>query len=97
MTVVDPNDPAVLGRTFYLMGFIDGWSPMGRQGWPAPFDHDVDARRGLAVRLGDRTPLLAHGVSPGRRPGGAALPAADGDPGWRGAARRLLAAAEGDT
>ena len=23
------TDPAVLGRTFYLMGFVDGWSPMG--------------------------------------------------------------------
>ncbi len=23
------EDPSVLGRTFYLMGFVDGWSPMG--------------------------------------------------------------------
>ena len=23
------TDPSVLGRTFYLMGFVDGWSPMG--------------------------------------------------------------------
>ena len=22
------DDPSVLGRTFYLMGFVDGWSPM---------------------------------------------------------------------
>ena len=24
------TDTGVLGRTFYLMGFVDGWSPMGR-------------------------------------------------------------------
>lgn len=30
-------DPSVLGRTFYLMEFVDGWSPMNvRRGWPAP-------------------------------------------------------------
>src|SRR5262249_56650202 len=23
------TDPSVLGRTFYLMGFVDGWSPLG--------------------------------------------------------------------
>jgi len=46
------TDPSVLGRTFYLMGFVDGWSPMETQGtWPAPFDGDVDARRGLAFEL----------------------------------------------
>jgi aminoglycoside phosphotransferase (APT) family kinase protein len=52
------TDPDVLGRTFYLMGFVDGWSPMGleRTGegpprWPAPFDTDAEARRGLAFEL----------------------------------------------
>src|SRR5690242_16838072 len=32
------DDPAVLGRAFYIMGFVDGWSPMGieRKKWPAP-------------------------------------------------------------
>ena len=36
------TDPAVLGRTFYLMGFVDGWSPMStRRNWPAPFDTDL--------------------------------------------------------
>jgi aminoglycoside phosphotransferase (APT) family kinase protein len=49
------TDPAVLGRTFYLMGFVDGWSPMGLvdRAWPAPFDTDLDARRGLAFELVD--------------------------------------------
>jgi aminoglycoside phosphotransferase (APT) family kinase protein len=45
------EDAAVLGRPFYLMGFIDGWSPMNSQGWPAPFDTDLVARRGLAFEL----------------------------------------------
>jgi aminoglycoside phosphotransferase (APT) family kinase protein len=55
------TDPAVLGRTFYLMGFVDGWSPMGltdRQ-WPAPFDTDLDARRGLALQLAEGIALLS--------------------------------------
>ena len=46
------TDPAVLGCTFYLMGFVDGWSPVGMDGrWPEPFDRDYDARRGLAFEL----------------------------------------------
>jgi aminoglycoside phosphotransferase (APT) family kinase protein len=45
------TDQAVLGRTFYLMGYVDGWSPMTTDGWPAPFDSDVTARQGLAYEL----------------------------------------------
>lgn len=47
------RDRSVLGRAFYVMGFVDGWSPMGleRGRWPAPFDTDLDARRGLAFEL----------------------------------------------
>jgi aminoglycoside phosphotransferase (APT) family kinase protein len=51
------TDPSVLGRTFYLMGFVEGWSPMdlepgpnGRR-WPEPFQRDHEARRGLAFEL----------------------------------------------
>jgi aminoglycoside phosphotransferase (APT) family kinase protein len=47
------TDPTVLGCNFYLMGFVDGWSPMNTPGWPAPFDSDVEARRGLAFQLVD--------------------------------------------
>ena len=37
------TDQSVLGRTFYLMGFVDGWSPMStRRAWPAPFDTDLE-------------------------------------------------------
>jgi aminoglycoside phosphotransferase (APT) family kinase protein len=53
------TDPSVLGRTFYLMGFVDGWSPMGMEGWPAPFDTDVEARRGLAYQLAEGIALLS--------------------------------------
>jgi aminoglycoside phosphotransferase (APT) family kinase protein len=46
------TDPAVLGRTFYLMGFVDGWSPMAaHRRWPEPFASDLAARRGLAFEL----------------------------------------------
>jgi aminoglycoside phosphotransferase (APT) family kinase protein len=46
------TDPAVLGRTFYLMGFVDGWSPMAtHRRWPEPFGSDLAARRGLAFEL----------------------------------------------
>jgi aminoglycoside phosphotransferase (APT) family kinase protein len=56
------TDPSVLGRTFYLMGFIDGWSPMGLpdRRWPAPFDTDLAARRGLAFELVDGIARLSQ-------------------------------------
>ena len=55
------TDPSVMGRTFYLMGFVDGWSPMGLvdRRWPAPFDTDVAARRGLAYQLVEGIALLS--------------------------------------
>jgi aminoglycoside phosphotransferase (APT) family kinase protein len=55
------TDPSVLGRTFYLMGFVDGWSPMDLHGgpWPAPFDRDLEARQGLAYELVDGIALLS--------------------------------------
>ena len=40
----------VLGKPFYVMRAIDGWSPMDG-GWQPPFDSDLDARRGLAFEL----------------------------------------------
>ena len=40
----------VLGKPFYLMKEIDGWSPMDG-GWASPFDSDLQARRGLAFQL----------------------------------------------
>jgi aminoglycoside phosphotransferase (APT) family kinase protein len=70
------TDPAVLQRTFYLMGFVDGWSPMGMDGWPAPFDDDMEARAGLAYQLAEGIALLskvdwqARGLSDLGRPDG---------------------------
>src|SRR3954469_1758376 len=71
-------DKSVLGRAFYLMGFVDGWSPMGleRGKWPAPFDADLEARKGLAYQLVEGIALLSKvdwqgkGVQDPRRPGG---------------------------
>ncbi|HET9972099.1 MAG TPA: phosphotransferase family protein [Streptosporangiaceae bacterium] len=53
------GDASVLGRPFYLMGFVDGWSPMDRRGWPAPFDADPAARQGLAYQLTEGIALLS--------------------------------------
>jgi aminoglycoside phosphotransferase (APT) family kinase protein len=54
------EDASVLGRTFYLMGWVDGWSPMNTDGWPAPFDTDLDARKGLAYQLVEGIALLGN-------------------------------------
>ena len=53
------DDQSVLGRTFYLMGFVDGWSPMNTDGWPGPFDTDLDARCGLSYALVEGAALLS--------------------------------------
>jgi aminoglycoside phosphotransferase (APT) family kinase protein len=54
------SDAAVLGRPFYLMGFVDGWSPMDQHGkWPEPFDADMAARAGLAYQLAEGIALLS--------------------------------------
>ncbi|MCK9904923.1 acyl-CoA dehydrogenase [Parafrankia colletiae] len=54
------EDPAVLGRTFYIMGFVDGWSPMDKRGvWPEPFNSDLEARKGLSYQLTEGIALLS--------------------------------------
>jgi aminoglycoside phosphotransferase (APT) family kinase protein len=53
------EDTAVLGRAFYLMGFVDGWSPMGVDELPAPFADDLEAKRGLAYQLAEGIALLS--------------------------------------
>jgi len=69
-------DKSVLGRPFYIMGFVEGWSPMNTDGWPAPFDEDLDARKGLAYQLIEGIALLgnfdwkAHGLQDLGRPDG---------------------------
>jgi aminoglycoside phosphotransferase (APT) family kinase protein len=54
------EDASVLGRPFYLMGFVDGWSPMGRRTWPDPFDTDLEARAGLGYQLAEGIALLSR-------------------------------------
>src|SRR5262249_33085959 len=54
------DDTDVLGAAFYVMEFVDGWSPMNTNGWPAPFDADVDARQGLATALVDAIARLSR-------------------------------------
>lgn len=70
-------DPTVLGRPFYLMGFVDGWSPMDVNGrWPEPFTSDASARKGLSYQLAEGIALLskvdwrARGLSDLGRPEG---------------------------
>lgn len=55
------RDTSVLGRPFYLMGFVDGWSPMNMEDrrWPEPFHSDLGARRGLGFQLAEGIALLA--------------------------------------
>jgi aminoglycoside phosphotransferase (APT) family kinase protein len=55
------DDPSVIGGCFYLMEFVDGWSPI-QEGttWPEPFGSDLDARRGLAFELVDGIARLAR-------------------------------------
>ena len=55
------SDPSVIGACFYLMDFVDGWSPMSTgKTWPAPFDHDLTARQGLAFELVEGIAKLAR-------------------------------------
>src|SRR6185369_3963003 len=71
------DDPDVIGAAFYVMEFVDGWSPMSTPGqWPAPFDADHEARRGLAFELVDgiaklaRVDWRAHGLEGFGKPEG---------------------------
>jgi len=57
------DDPSVLGACFYLMGHVDGWSCMNLDaptGWPAPFDTDLEGRKGLAYELVDAIAKLGQ-------------------------------------
>jgi aminoglycoside phosphotransferase (APT) family kinase protein len=54
------SDDAVIGSSFYLMSLVDGWSPMNMDGWPEPFDTDLEARYGLGIQLVDGIGRLAR-------------------------------------
>jgi aminoglycoside phosphotransferase (APT) family kinase protein len=49
--IASNEDGSVLGVPFFIMEYVDGWSPM--KSWPAPFDKDLAARHGLGVQLVD--------------------------------------------
>jgi aminoglycoside phosphotransferase (APT) family kinase protein len=52
------DDPDVLGACFYVMDFVDGWTPMGEL--PEPFASDREAKRGLAFELVDTIATLGR-------------------------------------
>lgn len=55
------EDTEVLGRPFYVMGHVDGWSLAAQTGvWPAPFDSDTVARQGIGLRLMEGVALLGN-------------------------------------
>jgi aminoglycoside phosphotransferase (APT) family kinase protein len=54
------DDESVNGACFYLMDYVDGWSCMNLDGWPAPFDADLEARKGLAYELVDAIAKLGQ-------------------------------------
>ena len=49
----------VLGQPCYVMAEVDGWNSTGNA-WPAPFDTDLAARRGLAFELVDGAARLGR-------------------------------------
>lgn len=55
------DDASVLGRTFYLMAYVEGWSPMALRDrvWPEPFRSSTEERRGLAFALVDGIAAMA--------------------------------------
>ncbi len=53
-------DPDVLGGPFYLMKEINGWSPTGSTGWPAPYDAQPEIRGPLAYGLVEGCALLSR-------------------------------------
>jgi hypothetical protein len=54
--------PMVMGGCFYLMEYVDGWSPIRRwTGWPAPVRHRLRGpSRGLAFQLVDGIAKLSR-------------------------------------
>jgi aminoglycoside phosphotransferase (APT) family kinase protein len=56
------EDPSVLGRVFYLMGYVDGWSPApkGSEHWPEPFRSDLGTRAGIARQMIEGLALLSR-------------------------------------
>ena len=45
------DDPSVIGTRFYVMSYVDGWTPSAESAFPAAFNHSCDDRRALAFEL----------------------------------------------
>lgn len=66
------EDESIMGTNFYMMGVVDGWSPMSGAGdegemqagsprpWPEPFNSDAEARKGLANELVRGAAMMAN-------------------------------------
>ncbi len=52
------DDTEVVGASFYIMDYVDGWTPMGPL--EAPFDTDIEAKRVLGWELIDAIAKLAR-------------------------------------
>ncbi len=52
------DDTSVLGACFYIMGHIDGWTPMGEL--PSPFRESPELRRDMAFELVEGIARLAR-------------------------------------
>jgi len=52
------DDTSVLGSCFYIMGHVDGWTPMGAL--PPPFDGDPQLRAAMAYELVDAIARLGQ-------------------------------------
>jgi aminoglycoside phosphotransferase (APT) family kinase protein len=52
------DDTSILGSCFYIMGHIDGWTPMGPL--PAPFDREPQLRAAMANELVDAIARLGQ-------------------------------------
>jgi len=52
------DDESVLGCFFYVMDYVDGWTPMGRI--DPPFDSDLEARAQMGFQLIDAIAKLAN-------------------------------------
>ena len=52
------DDPAVLGACFYLMDWVEGWTPLGPL--PEPFLSDLESKKGLGDELVDAIANLSR-------------------------------------
>jgi aminoglycoside phosphotransferase (APT) family kinase protein len=52
-------DPSVIGEPFYVMEFVEGWSPASVDVWPEPYARGQAARREMGFQIVDAIARLA--------------------------------------